>query len=26
VHRLMRRYPAPPEGWGADSDEPVAQD
>ena len=26
VHRLMRRHPAPPEAWAADSDEPVAQD
>lgn len=26
VHRLMRRYPAPADGWAADLDPPVAQD
>jgi rubrerythrin len=26
VHRLLRRHPAPPEGWAGDADEPVAQD
>jgi rubrerythrin len=26
VHRLLRQHRAPPEGWPADADEPVAQD